>query len=457
MPPKRKSTRVKTPTGDPQAKELPLTAETAPMPSTSLPVQQNDDDHMQITSGASQEMDSDSSLDVSTDELWQLPKRKRTQRATPARRKTPVSIKKEDAEETLDKIAKNEDSVDEDQEEQDPGPSNISKVFRGVQALKKAIPDPNVVELAARSSILLNDNWNNQELRQLLEGIQWYGAHESSLGTIRRKYFASKTVDQIRYKIEEIRNLNRMAAAERQKMENEYWNSERIAKKSGFYWSIFTHRMLSTMAGTREANSTYFCQNTLRNAIASEASKQSNISKTYKITDSPGDREITQTQVTWRKIYEAMASWCIDEEEQRPLNNLESSIILAVIDQLRDEVINQTEDKKRRLHGLFDALLQDDYRNFMPQNCQDPTEEIASRLLIDPLGMLRSQAAEMSDDVIEAENNAGTSFDLPSAFGLTSFSTQSALELLLNSSASQIDENETELGLNMSATSGELA
>lgn len=236
-------------------------------------------------------------------------------------------------------------------------------------------------------------NWSSEELRNLLDGVLKYGTRTEAINYIHRNLVKSRSCEEIRAKIDEIREII--------KEHKEVILPDAYKKK----WVEVGHRNIVPPANSdidpNEGWSAVMAKvvnhhqasiiknfNPIRDAFEKAFEKFSQDSRTMsevRITDMHTARATSQdTQhLRWPVIYQFMKACATLEEQMPALNELEAAVVSKVLDSIENEASSIPDHEKAVLAGLFNECQQGDFR--LCEQDFPPTLQGSVQLFVDPL------------------------------------------------------------------------
>ncbi|CAJ0565358.1 unnamed protein product, partial [Mesorhabditis spiculigera] len=259
------------------------------------------------------------------------------------------------------------------------------------------------------------DKWSNEELEALLGGVKAYGADELASRSIPTRFVRGRDDKEVFAKINEIRKLYVMATEKREKIEEENWQMMPKGRR-GYDWRGFLSRMMKMNISTKNFEKDNFCDKTLEEILQETAGRVDDEPKVYKATDHPeklGPHSIHNGTISWRKLYQYVANSAatVGSEETGitfgdPLNPLEASVFLHVVDGMRDAAVNMSPEQAMHMNGIFDSFKWTfGSRRFFPCS-KPPTLETVQHLLVDPLNLDKIGQGSRKDDEQQANGNS---------------------------------------------------
>ncbi|CAI2311462.1 unnamed protein product [Caenorhabditis sp. 36 PRJEB53466] len=236
-------------------------------------------------------------------------------------------------------------------------------------------------------------NWTSEELKSLFYGVHKYGTGKGSINYIFKNVVKTRSEEEIKAKIDEIRE---MVKEHKEVILPEFYHRK---------WAETGHRSIvsaiETDTDVNEDWSSVMCKildhhqqsinktrNPMRETLESvfrELSAKATIEKDLKVTDIETSRatEIDIQDIRWPVIYQFMQACTSIQEDLPALNELESSIVVKVLDMIEDEASTISDKDKAILAGIFSECQMGDYR-FCEQDFP-PDVRSGMQLFLDPL------------------------------------------------------------------------
>ncbi|CAI5438405.1 unnamed protein product [Caenorhabditis angaria] len=250
--------------------------------------------------------------------------------------------------------------------------------------------EPSPIDRRLTEGRSYNDgNWSSQELKLLFDAIAKYGTEPKSLAYIAQSCIKARSFDEITVKVIEIREL----IAENRDDCRDY--HKKIWEEKG-YRKILENLKIDEKAWINAIDeidrNTHISLNKYKNPVRNQiqqifkdAEKSADIEKDVKVTDLKLARisEESREDIRWDIIYRFINSCVMMDQNLPALNELESSIVLSVLQGIEDEASSISDEEKAIICGMLSDVQTNDFRGFEPDCPCNQTSSVQA--LVDPL------------------------------------------------------------------------